>query len=361
MRVTIRQSLDTGSKAMAERLISAIMRDIEEGRVVAVKAKTFKDAVSDYSIKGGKLGSKIFGDFDRDTGEWSKLLGAFGDMAAEEITEDHLLDYCRKNHLRSKPATWNRHVFMPVKAVLKKNRLMNWAHIDKLPEERVESPYATPEYFAKAIKAYSRLPHLAAIIMTMAQTGRRVGECINWMRDDVNWDLGWVSTGRTKNGDPITVQIPERLLGVLLALPRFENGRLFGYQTNTSLRPSMVRCCAAAKIPYMSPHRIGRHTFASWSLIYNHMGLKEIKEAGGWKTMSQMERYVHVKPTDAQILSARLMSENPILKKIHESGDMDPYDPGFHKNIRRLQKESKNPHKPDTNRAIEGVKKVTKQ
>lgn len=322
--VFVRESLKTRSRPAAEDLCARIMqRILDEGLHGKKRTKTFAEGVITYWEKGGRYSAKVLGEYNEKLNRWSRLLGAFGDRQMSDITEDDLHEYCRLNHKRAKAATWNRSVIVPVKAVMRANRIDAYLRIDRLREERVETPHASPEYFVQAIKAYSSLPHLCALVMTMTLTGRRLGEVIAWRRDDMDWVLGEIYTGRTKNGDAITVKIPEKILPLLQALPRYENGRMFRYQTKWSPQEVMKQKCEKAGIPYLSPHKIGRHTFATWALKYGNMDIKQVKEAGGWRSLSALERYLHVRPSDAQIASGKLIDQVPGLHKINTVMDDD--------------------------------------
>lgn len=57
---------------------------------------------------------------------------------------------------------------------------------------------------------------------------------------------------------------------------------------------------------YLPPHQQGRHTYATWLRVYAGMDLIGLKEAGGWQTLSSVERYAHVVPNEAAKAADRL-------------------------------------------------------
>lgn len=310
--VYVYKSLETGSKRVAEDLCARLTQRILDGEITGQdKAKTFAEGVVVYWEKGGGFSAKVIGGFDEATGKWTKLVGAFADTPMSEITEDMLLEYARKAHPRAKNATINRSVIVPVKAILKANRVSAYLNIDKLKEERVETPHASPELFAATLEAYADVPGLRALILTAAATGRRLGELIDWRRAEIDWARKEIYRGRTKNGDPITVRIPDHVLDEIAELPRFGNGRVFGYSSNSSVHNIMVRRCKRAGIRYLSPHKIGRHTFATWSRKYLGKDIAWIKAAGGWRSLAAVERYIHVNATEAQVEAAGLFAAVP--------------------------------------------------
>ena len=227
------------------------------------------------------------------------LLGKFGPYKIDEITEDDLIEYILKNYSKAKNSTINRMVICPLKAVLNANKVSLDMKLFK--EERPTTVYATPEHYKKTVEAYSRIPNLRLIIITMTMTGRRISELTNLTRDKVDWEARTMDLGVTKNDDPKIIKLPEWLMEEIRALPKYPNGRLFGYRARQSLYGTMMRLCEQHGVPYMSPHQIGRHTFAMWALKSGKMSLKQIQAAGGWLSLEAMERYIHLIPADEQV------------------------------------------------------------
>ena len=84
----------------------------------------------------------------------------------------------------------------------------------------------------------------------------------------------------------------------IAALER-KGGRVFGFAWRWSVYKPLRRACAQAKVPYLSPHEFGRHTFATWMRQHAGMDLRGLMEAGGWRDPKSVARYAHVEPGEA--------------------------------------------------------------
>lgn len=277
------------------------------------KTKTFAQGCVSYWRAGGREKYATIG-FDPKTEQVSKLLAWFYDTPMSEIDREAVEAYADAHHPTAKASTVNRMVIAPIKAVLTHNDVPN-AHIKKWSEQRVESAHASPELFKATLEACADLPHLRAALLTMTATGRRVGEIVSWERHYLNWENGHVTMPRTKNGEGFTVKLPDFVLEEIRALPDFRNGRVFGYVSRYSLYGALKRRCAKAGIPYLGTHKLGRHTFATWALTHGGMSLKEVQMAGGWKSLTALQRYLHVTPSQAQERATQLFDKVPGLSE----------------------------------------------
>ena len=119
----------------------------------------------------------------------------------------------------------------------------------------------------------------------MSFSGARSGEVINVLVKHYNPNTARVLIADTKNGDPREVLLPPFVNDAMRLLPMGNpEARLFGYASRFSLVKIIKRGCNRAKIQYFSPHKVGRHTFASRFLADGH-SLKALQEAGGWRTI----------------------------------------------------------------------------
>lgn len=55
-----------------------------------------------------------------------------------------------------------------------------------------------------------------------------------------------------------------------------------------------MTACKRAGLPYLTPHQLGRHTYAIWLRRYAQRDLRGIMEDGGWKSINSVIRYTHV-------------------------------------------------------------------
>lgn len=192
-------------------------------------------------------------------------------------------------------ATRNRQVFTPLSAVLKfAGQNVAFTRPKVVTAER---PAATPEQVAAFVAAADR--HLGALAIFMAYTGRRISECCRLTWDDVDLESREALIRQTKNGEPFTAYLPDSAFLALANLPGRE-GKVFGFKSRHYVYVSWRKACKDAKIPYLRPHEMGRHTFATWLRRYSGQDLKAIMEAGGWKSVASVIRYIKVSKEEVQ-------------------------------------------------------------
>src|SRR6185312_5898423 len=141
----------------------------------------------------------------------------------------------------------------------------------KVKEKPVE--WATPEYVGKLLPHCA--PRLRRFVVLIVYTGARLSEAlrVDWDRD-VDLPGRHLTLRRTKNVKMRTCHIPDPLLIELAAVPEAErHGPLIGLKDKTSVRPVLMRACKRAGLPYLSPHQLGRHTFATWLRRYANRDL----------------------------------------------------------------------------------------
>ena len=135
----------------------------------------------------------------------------------------------------------------------------------------------------------------------MSFSGARSGEVINVLVKHYNPNTARVLIADTKNGDPREVLLPPFVNDAMRLLPMGNpEARLFGYASRFSLVRIIKRGCNRAKIQYFSPHKVGRHTFASRFLADGH-SLKALQEAGGSRTIGVVAKtYAHLERSQVQ-------------------------------------------------------------
>lgn len=320
--VRVREGVDLypGQEEQAALLIEAREREIDE--LLAAEAereqnvkdgeadwrcKSFEDACDHYLNKGGS--AKYLGQYDVHTGSYTKgLLQHFEGYKLGAISEELVFKKIAMHWPASNPAvasTKNRCFIGPLRAVFAATSSA-LCPVEKLRECQPGTRSASPQEVSESLDAYSDLPHLQALTMTMTVTGRRISELVGLSREAMGSD-GVITIGKTKNGDAITIEVPAFLAKQILALPLFPNGRLFGYKTRHSVYGAMKRRCAKRKITYLPPHQIGRHTFAMTALRAG-MDIQEIQIAGGWKSLSALMRYLKLVPNGTQKRAANTVA-----------------------------------------------------
>lgn len=212
----------------------------------------------------------------------------------DAIDQEALDEAARKILPKGTPATRNRQVYTPTIAVLRYAKVTTPFKRPKV--ERTSAEFAEHEYLEKL------LPHcnerLAALLTFMFYTGRRIGDAVKLDWQDVNLQQRTALIRRPKNGKPI---------GVYLTGPAFEalanlddrKGKVFGYPARWSVYKPLKAACKAAGVSYISPHKLGRHSFATHALRAG-AGIHEVMRAGGWESIQSMMVYAHVVPDDVR-------------------------------------------------------------
>jgi integrase len=142
--------------------------------------------------------------------------------------------------------------------------------------------------------------HLNEFIVSV-HTGMRLGEQYRCTWRQVHFDRKTIELKDTKNGEDRTVHLNSDALRALTAIrpantkptdlvfPRPRKG-----QPKASNRSWFDQCTEEAGITDYLWHG-NRHTFGSW-LAMAGASIKEIQEAGGWKTIQMAARYAHLSP-----------------------------------------------------------------
>ncbi|MFA5826431.1 MAG: site-specific integrase, partial [Gallionellaceae bacterium] len=136
-------------------------------------------------------------------------------------------------------------------------------------------------------------PHLAALARYAMATGCRASEItgLEWNRVDLDRHTAWLND--TKNGTPRGVPLNNDALQVLEGQIGKHKQFCFTYHgkpingavTNTAWRNAVEK----AELGDLRFHDL-RHTWASWHR-QSGTSCDELKELGGWKSRSMVDRY----------------------------------------------------------------------
>ncbi len=259
--------------------------------------RTFIEAVDSYLEAGGE--ALYIGSRDPKTGKLTGLLSQFSLTPLAAIGQDRADEAARKLYPAAGAATRRRQVYGPLCAILNHAASKGWCSKPMIKGPKVKPTavkWATPDWL-KAV-----LPHCAPkvrlLIMTLVYTGARLSEVLRLDWDaDVNLSERTLTFRTTKNGDMRTGHIPDSLLIELANEPENRrHGPLFAWSDKCHVYGPIRTACRKAEVPYLSPHQIGRHTFATWLRLYAKRDLRGVMQDGGWKSINAVVRYSHVVP-----------------------------------------------------------------
>ncbi len=277
--IVIFESAGTPDRGQAERYRLKREREVyDAARLGEVRDATFADAVTVYVNKG--KGTRFL----------AALLDHFKEKPLTQIGQVEIDEAARTLYPSAKASTLNRQIYGPVVAILRaaaKAKLPG-ATAPMIDRRQELKPEITP---ADDKHLDALLPHLpeglAALITLMTYTGLRTGEALRVAETDIQ--DGFALVGRTKNGEPRMVPLPEGW--------EWPSGG-WGITTTQGVGKALRRAHKAAGLPYRDGHELGRHAFAARFLKAGG-SIKRLKEAGGWKKLAVVdERYGHLEMTD---------------------------------------------------------------
>jgi integrase len=282
----IRQSLETSDKARAEELCA-----IHEARLWKrhsygeAAVRTFEEAAMSYMEAGGE---RRF---------LKPLLVHFRGRSIAAIGSGDIRTAAAALYPTASPATWNRQVITPARAVLNHAHDLDWRPPLRVRQFKTVKPprIAIGEDWVTAFETTAGIrhkPHLAALARFMFDTGARISEALRLTWADIDFNARTAVLQKTKNGEPRNVVLTDRLFIAIANLPRHDP--VFLYANRHSIYGVWQATCRAANIPYVPPHQAGRHSFAT---MINRLGVDAASamEAGGWKDARlYLKTYVHV-------------------------------------------------------------------
>lgn len=303
-----------GDTAAARQEAADKLNRLYEERATAVtRPLTFAKAYTNYIDLGFPV--PIYGE---------AILRHIGVRQCHEIDDTIMVDLQKALFKAdAKPSYINRHLYTPVLAILRKG-LKEKAPLLTRPKgyKDKDDSIAIPD--AAWFRAI--FPHLGpdtrALLLFLTLHGRRLGDALGRRPGDFDLDGATMLVGRTKNGEPLLVDLHPKVVEAIAAMPDWNERRwLFtdGPTSGSNVRKDIIVGCLKASgldpalankqtlamkqlegaaVPYFSPHEIGRHAFATRMLRAGY-SLQYVKDAGGWKSIEVLSRlYGHLERKD---------------------------------------------------------------
>ena len=235
------------------------------------RERTFAEASVSYLKEGG-------------SGQYlSPILKIAGNTSISDFTSDFVYDLAEELCPGRSAATWNRHIFTPIIAVLRSaeskdyrrpriTRPKGW-----LPKSNFKRP---PKDWWMRVLAECE-PNLAAFVMFTRLHGRRTSEACRITPTDIDGDTWIVRVTDTKTDQEIVFQLASPVIEQLSLYPWRLNKYVFGFSSKSKVYPKLKEACARAGVPYHVPKDAGRHSFATYMLEQGKT-LAEVKEGGRW-------------------------------------------------------------------------------
>lgn len=236
-----------------------------------------------------------------------RILKAFGpDVRLRAVDQESALRL-RTSLLRqdSGAATYLREIITPLRAIMAHAHALGWCDMPHFVTPAVaggRTLFVTPDEAERLILAAA--PHIKPLLTFLVCTGARMSEALELEWRDVDLNGARAIFWRTKNGQRRVAQLQPRTVVILAALAcregrvfRHEGGaysgrdRGYGGQIKSAWAGALRR---SGLNPELTPHNL-RHTWATWHYAL-HKDLLSLKEAGGWSSVTLVERYAHLMP-----------------------------------------------------------------
>lgn len=251
--------------------------------------KTFSDAAASYIEHGGE--AKYL----------PKIVAEIGGSPLASIIPFDIIQMALKLLPDKSNATRNRSVMTPVGAVLSHAHQRGWGPVIRLKRFKEDRPTRKRAASQIWIHAFIRqcekdgLPHLAALVLFMSQTGARVSEAlrVNW--PDLDLANRTVLLLRAKNEKNSIRYLTDALVLRLFELRQEAKleAAVFRYKCRHSVNERIKAVCNRAQIPYKPTHTCGRHAMANNALALG-VHIKSTMIAGGWKSTAVfLDTYVN--------------------------------------------------------------------
>lgn len=296
-RVRIEESTRTQSKTRAREIASDIERhyhDLAYGRSIKC-GPSFAQAALTYIQTRGKSDRFV-----------TKLIKFFGETPIADIDQAAVANAAHTLYPNAKASTHVRAVFAPTTTIL---RLSGVRPDFKTPKIETVLPEIPPQSWFEAVLPVAPA-RLAALIITLTLTSRRITELLSIRPEDVV--NGEAVIGHTKTGKPIKVRIPDMALELLENAKPGRHRRsksLFGYSNKDNARRALLNACEKAGVlvrdekgkivgGWYGTHAIGRHSFAT-RLLREGKSLKFVADAGGWASIKMpAQHYAHLEKSE---------------------------------------------------------------
>lgn len=282
-RARLRKSSGTADHAKATALAKAVEKAEWKRRTHGEAATlSFSRAALIYVENGG------------DDTYLDKLMAHFRDTPVEDILPADIQAAARKIYPGRLPATWNRQVIVPARAVINYCASRGKCHpirVGRFGEYKPKRKAVTLEWHARLREHAS--PELAAMMMFMLVTGARIGQTIVMTPDRFDLPKGEAVIPAAKRHPERIAYLPPMMVAALANLEP-KRGRVFGFTRKEQVYPRLRAACEAAGIEYLGTHQPGRHTMATEFMVRRGVDVATTAKLGGWRSHRLLtETYVH--------------------------------------------------------------------
>lgn len=306
----LRQSAGTEDRNEAEALLAKLTLEAYKEQHFGIKPqRSWQEAVVRFlEVKSHLRSIKTYCILCR------QLHVYLGGMMLDQINGDVVWRIVQGERKRGiMVATVNRHLAV-MRAILRMAR-DEWQWVDSIPKIKLLTGEVERDRWLTREEANRLLsvcpPHLAALARFAMATGCRASEItgLEWNRVDLDRHTAWLN--QTKNGTPRGVPLNHDAVTVLEEqIGKHEQfcftfrGKPIRWEVSNSAWRTAVDKAGLGDLRF---HDL-RHTWASW---HRQMGTScdELKELGGWKSRSMVDRYAKFASEHLAVAASRIESD----------------------------------------------------
>lgn len=317
------ETTSTSDDKLAEEILEKRQSELWQCRIYGERhTVTFEDAVISF------LETKERSNQDKRI--IKRLVECFGTTKLFDINQVSV-DAAYKAILPSGvlPSTKLRVVLAPLTAILNHAARRKWCdrpEFDRPQIPKGKTNWITPDEAVNLID--NSADHLKPLLHFILCTGPRLSEALYLDRVHVDLKEKRVGFWDTKSNIPRHAALPEAAVITLAnmpakignvfvtqrGLPYEDRGKESGGQIKTAFKTACIKSGLAEPVldekgkpaldkkgrvimrPTISPHDL-RHTWATWFYAVTK-DLLLLKSEGGWETLSMVERYAHLMPSE---------------------------------------------------------------
>lgn len=240
---------------------------------------TFAEAAKSYIEHGGE---------DR---YMAKIVQHIGDRPLASIFPFDVRELAKALFPNHTSSTRNRQALTPIRCVINHGYDRGWCNLIRLKNFKEDSPKRKVPASSVWMQLFVRqcdqdgLPHLAALVLFMSQTGARISEAVALCWREVDLSARTALLLKTKTEKNSIRHLTDELLFRMqrLNIGTEPDDRAFRYISRYSVNERIAAVCTRAGITYKPTHTCGRHTYAT-SVIEMGMDVPTAMAAGGWKS-----------------------------------------------------------------------------
>lgn len=243
--------------------------------------KTFRDCAESYLEHGGGGNGRYI----------RALIEKIGDRPITAIYPFDVEQPAKEMFPHQKNATRNRSVISPIRSVFHHAYKRGWGPYVRFTALREDPPprkkAATQVWLHTFVRQciQDNIPHMAALVLFMSQTGARVSEAVRLEWPEVDLVGRTVVPLKTKTGTNSSRCLTDDRVARLYKLKETakHGHRVFQITNRHSVNERIAAVFKRAGITYKPSHTCGRHAFAMNSLALG-VDIKSTMDAGDWKS-----------------------------------------------------------------------------